>query len=332
MARKARTVKAAKSVKPAKPAKTAKAAKASTAASKRKSPKRTSSKRPAAAVASAHKSSARPKAAASGSAKPATAAATARKRRRARKRTPPSFLLGTGPAVAFTDHDYDRARKALMRLDPRLAPIIKQAGKLRFGYLQDGDLFPALVETIISQQLSIRVADVIYERLCKLTPPPTSTLASTNGDGDAAAASKRRHTTSAAALRDMDLALMRTAGLSEAKARSIQDLAIKVCDGTLDLHGMSHLPDDEVVRQLCLVKGIGPWSAHIFLIFRLNRPDIWPIGDLGIVRALQRLNGWKKPPSLARLEKAGDIYRPYRSVAAWYLWSSLSQTQSATTT
>jgi 3-methyladenine DNA glycosylase/8-oxoguanine DNA glycosylase len=230
-------------------------------------------------------------------------------RRKPAKRAP-SFLLGDGPALTFGEADYDRARRALLRLDPRLAPIVKKAGKLHFRHLQEGELFSSLVETIISQQLSVRVADVIFGRLRDLCP----------GDDGA----------TAPFLRDLDLTLMRSAGLSQAKAVSIQDLAAKVCDGTLDLHNMHALPDEEVMRQLCLVKGIGPWSAHIFLIFRLNRPDVWPIGDLGIVRALQRLNGWRTAPSLARLEKAGDAYRPYRSVAAWYLWASLSQPTAAT--
>lgn len=244
-------------------------------------------------------------------AKKTVAASRSRKaapRKRARRkvvRRPPAFLLGDGPALTFSDADYDRARRALLRLDPRLAPIVKQAGKLHFRHLQEGELFSSLVETIISQQLSVRVADVIFGRLRALCP---------GGDG-----------ATAPFLRDLDIPLMRTAGLSEAKARSVQDLAAKVCDGALDLHNMHALPDEEVMRQLCLVKGIGPWSAHIFLIFRLNRPDVWPIGDLGIVRALQRLNGWRTVPSLARLEKAGDVYRPYRSIAAWYLWASLSQ-------
>jgi 3-methyladenine DNA glycosylase/8-oxoguanine DNA glycosylase len=226
-----------------------------------------------------------------------------KRRRRAAAKPKPGVLLGGGPALTYDANDYERARRHLMA-DPLLAPIIAQTGTGRFPVFPDGDLFPSLVETIISQQLNIRVADVIYGRVCQLSP---------GGD----------HPT-AAFLRDIDPALLRSAGLSQAKARSIQDLATKVCDGTLNLRGMAAMVDEEVERQLCQVNGIGPWSSHMFLIFRLNRPDIWPIGDLAIVRALQKLHGWKKVPARARLEQAGEAWRPYRSVASWYLWRSLA--------
>jgi DNA-3-methyladenine glycosylase II len=81
-----------------------------------------------------------------------------------------------------------------------------------------------------------------------------------------------------------------------------------------------------VTRILSQVKGIGPWSTHMFLIFRLHRPDVWPIGDLAIVKALQRFHGFRKVPKVKKLEKMGDAWRPYRSLAAWYLWASLSLT------
>jgi DNA-3-methyladenine glycosylase II len=83
------------------------------------------------------------------------------------------------------------------------------------------------------------------------------------------------------------------------------------------------MPDDEVTRVLSQVKGIGPWSTHMFLIFRLHRPDIWPTGDLGIVRALERFHRLRKSPTIKRLDRMGEIWRPYRSLAAWYLWASL---------
>jgi DNA-3-methyladenine glycosylase II len=117
---------------------------------------------------------------------------------------------------------------------------------------------------------------------------------------------------------------LRAAGLSGAKAKYVQELAGKVTDGTIVLDDLGALPDEEVTRVLSQVKGIGPWSTHMFLIFRLHRPDVWPIGDLAIVRALQRYHGFRKVPAIKRLEKMGDNWRPYRSLAAWYLWASLS--------
>jgi DNA-3-methyladenine glycosylase II len=89
----------------------------------------------------------------------------------------------------------------------------------------------------------------------------------------------------------------------------------------LSLESLDVLPDDEVIEVLTSIKGLGRWSAQMILIFRLHRPDVWPIGDLGIVRGLERLHGLKKTPKPARLEKLGDVWRPYRSVAAWYLWA-----------
>ena len=110
-------------------------------------------------------------------------------------------------------------------------------------------------------------------------------------------------------------------GLSGPKAAYVHALAERVSHGDLSLETLDVLPDDEVIEVLSSIKGIGRWSAQMILIFRLHRPDVWPIGDLGIVRGLERLHGLKKTPKPTRLEKLGDVWRPYRSVAAWYLWA-----------
>ena len=104
----------------------------------------------------------------------------------------------------------------------------------------------------------------------------------------------------------------------------IKDLAAHVLEGRLDLHGLKKHPDDEVMRQLVAVKGIGQWTAEIFLMFRLGRPDILPADDLGLMTAAQRIYGLKKRPDPKRLRKIGEAWKPYRSIAAWYLWQSLS--------
>jgi DNA-3-methyladenine glycosylase II len=96
-----------------------------------------------------------------------------------------------------------------------------------------------------------------------------------------------------------------------------------VLDGRLDLVGLKKHPDDEVMRQLVAVKGIGRWTAEIFLMFRLGRPDIFPADDLGLMNAVQRAYGLRKRPDAKRLRKLGEAWKPYRSVAAWYLWQSL---------
>ncbi len=101
----------------------------------------------------------------------------------------------------------------------------------------------------------------------------------------------------------------------------MHDLAGKVLDGSLALAALDHLSDEEVIAALSRVKGIGRWSAQMILLFRFNRPDVWPTGDLGIVRGLKRLHNLRRTPSLARMEKMGELWRPYRLVAAWYLWA-----------
>jgi DNA-3-methyladenine glycosylase II len=201
---------------------------------------------------------------------------------------------------------YQRGRRFLLQKDPKLAEIIRRAGPCRMRAYQEGAAFSALVETIVSQQLSTRVADVIFGRVCALCH-----------DGNGGGLSPER-------VLALDPTQLRAAGLSGAKAKYVQELAGKVTDGTIVLDDLAALPDEDVTRVLSQVKGIGPWSTHMFLIFRLHRPDIWPIGDLAIVRALQRYHGFRKAPPLKKLEKLGDGWRPYRSLAAWYLWASLS--------
>jgi DNA-3-methyladenine glycosylase II len=206
-------------------------------------------------------------------------------------------------AQRMTVNDYARARRHLMRRDPELGEIIRRVGACRLQAYRDGDLFSALVETIVSQQLSTRVADVIFGRVCALcgtgaSPSPGAMLALT-------------------------IDQLRAAGLSTPKARYVHGLATAVAEGELSLDTLEHLPDDEVIASLSTIKGIGRWSAQMILLFRLNRPDVWPTGDLGIVRALERHHGLRKTPSIARLERLGDRWRPYRSIAAWYLWQSL---------
>ena len=111
--------------------------------------------------------------------------------------------------------------------------------------------------------------------------------------------------------------------MSRQKIAYLRDLCEKISTGTLNLDALDALPDEEVVNALVTVKGIGRWSAEMFLIFRLHRPDVLPVGDLGIVVAVQRAYRLRKRPTPERLRKMGEVWRPYRSVASWYLWRSL---------
>jgi 3-methyladenine DNA glycosylase/8-oxoguanine DNA glycosylase len=167
------------------------------------------------------------------------------------------------------------------------------------------DPFVALTRSIASQQLSMKAAETIFNRLCDLCPPdrqptPERLLALSEDQ-------------------------IRAVGYSRPKAGFLKDLAARVVDGRLDLHGLNSRPDEDVLQELTAVKGIGRWTAEIFLMFRLGRPDVLPADDLGLLNATQRAYGLRKRPTPDRLRKMGEAWRPYRSVAAWYLWTSLTK-------
>ncbi len=124
----------------------------------------------------------------------------------------------------------------------------------------------------------------------------------------------------------LDDAALRGVGLSRQKVSYLRDLCAHIGDGRLQLAELEMLPDEEVIERLTRVKGFGRWTAEMFLMFRLHRPDVLPIGDLGIVNAVQRLYRLRKRPDSKRLVKIGEAWRPYRSVASWYLWQTLRNT------
>ena len=197
--------------------------------------------------------------------------------------------------------DYARARRALMRRDPVIATLIRQHGECGLASSQRTDPFHALLHAIIAQQLSTKAAKTIEGRFSALFeggPTP------------------------AAVARASDEKL-RAVGLSPQKLKYVRDLCARILDGSLNLDALAVLTDDEVIEALTSVKGIGRWTAEMFLMFRLHRPDVLPVGDLGIVKAVQRAYKLRSLPTPARLTKIGETWRPYRSVACWYLWASL---------
>jgi DNA-3-methyladenine glycosylase II len=202
----------------------------------------------------------------------------------------------------LTPRDYARARRLLLRRDPVLAVVIRKWGPCGLAAAQRSDHFSALVRAIAGQQLSTKAAATIHARLIALMP---GGIATPEG---------------LAALTDEQL---RAAGMSRQKAASLRDLSAKVLSGALNLDALSTMTDEEVITNLVQVRGIGRWSAEMFLMFRLHRPDVLPVGDLGIVNAIRRVYGLRKPPAPARILKLGEAWRPYRSVACWYLWRSL---------
>jgi DNA-3-methyladenine glycosylase II len=198
--------------------------------------------------------------------------------------------------------DYTRARRLLLRKDPVLAALIRAHGPCG---LADGvriDYFAALVRSIVFQQLSTKAASTIHARLLGLFP-----------DGQV----------TAAALMALTEDQFRSVGISRQKSMYLRDLSDKTRSGVLTLEAIEQLDDEGVIAALTTVKGVGRWTAEMFLMFRLHRPDVLPVGDLGILTAVQRAYRMRKRPTPERLLKLGEAWKPYRSVACWYLWRSL---------
>jgi DNA-3-methyladenine glycosylase II len=204
--------------------------------------------------------------------------------------------------------DHRAAVAHLRRSDPVMAAVIEKVGACKLGHPTDRggpapDHYGALVRSIVGQQLSVLAARSIlarmYERFDGRTPTPTQIL-----DDDPEE-------------------LRAAAGLSRSKVAFLRDLAERVQSGSLVLEQLDQLPDAEVGEQLMEVKGIGQWTVDMFLIFHLGRPDVLPVGDLGLRRAAMveyRLRKLPEPPRLTRLARP---WRPWRSVGTWYMWASL---------
>jgi len=190
-----------------------------------------------------------------------------------------------------------------MRRDPVLAGIIRAHGPCGLGAARDRfDHFAMLVRSIVFQQLSTKAATTIHDRLMQAMPagvPSPAALAALTDEG------------------------FRAAGVSRQKAAYLRDLCRQVQAGSVPLGALDAMADDEVIATLTRVKGIGRWTAEMFLIFRLQRPDVMPLGDLGIVNAIHRAYRLRKKPTPERMRRLSDAWRPYRSVACWYLWRSL---------
>jgi DNA-3-methyladenine glycosylase II len=199
----------------------------------------------------------------------------------------------------------DEAVEHLRGSDDTLKAIIDERGPLDLDTRQRGrpeDPYGALLRSIVGQQLSTKAARSIYNRLVELfggkTPSPQELL-------------------------DADPETVRAVGLSNAKVRYVRSLAEHVVSGELELDKLDALGDEEVEREVTAVKGLGQWTAHMFLIFHLGRPDVLPVGDLGVRRAVERAYGLEALPSAEELERLGERWAPYRSLAALYLWESL---------
>lgn len=194
-------------------------------------------------------------------------------------------------------------RKALAHLaevDPVMRDLIRRIGPYRIQYSPAN--FQTLVKAIVLQQLSGKVAARMFARLVEAA-----------GDGEL----------TPQAVLALELASLRELGLSRQKIAYIRDLAERTLAGEVDFESLSKLPDEEVMRRLTAVKGIGRWTVQMFLIFALRRRDVMPSADLGIRAAVRRAYGYRELPSPAEVDRLAEAWRPYRTVASWYLWRSL---------
>ena len=195
---------------------------------------------------------------------------------------------------------WPRAKRHLARNDPVLAKIIR--GYPRVSLERRGEPFYTLARSIVGQQISVKAAQSIWNRVAALAPQmqPAEIIA--------LRARKRR---------------LKAAGLSDRKVEYIVDLAKHFAEGTIHPHRWPEMEDEAVIDELVQVRGIGRWTAEMFLMFNLLRPDVFPVGDLGLQKAVHlHYYGDNRIP-LDKLREHGEAWRPYRSVATWYLWRSL---------
>lgn len=203
-----------------------------------------------------------------------------------------------------------RARTALAKSDPTMAALIERLGPIdlakrlrRRREERPADAYGALLRAIVGQQLSTKAARTIHLRVLDLfggtTPSPEQLLAT-------------------------DEAGLRAAGLSGRKAEYVRDLASHVLSGELELDRLPELGDEEVIEEIVAVRGLGRWTAEMFLIFHLERPDVLSGGDLGIRKAIQVEYGLAEMPAPRRVAEIGEPWRPHRSLASLYLWESLA--------
>ena len=195
-----------------------------------------------------------------------------------------------------------KAIKHLRTADPALGEIITRVGSYKLIPRAEGTHFDHVVRSIVGQQLSAQAARTIYRRVLDLRggkcPTPADFL-------------------------KFPVATLRAAGLSGRKVEYVKELAQRTHDGSLAILKIHEMDDASVMETLVSVRGIGPWTAQMVLMFRLGRPDVFPELDLGVQKAVQKLRRMRKLPTPKQMTKIGATYAPYRTYAAWYLWRSL---------
>ncbi len=186
-----------------------------------------------------------------------------------------------------------------------LAALIRQHGPYTPRAARQPHVFRSLAKAIVYQQLAGKAAASIHRRFTELVPPPLS----------------------ASKVLSLEPETIRAAGLSKAKRDAVLDMAQQVVDGRLDIGELVGLDDEALTRRLCAVRGIGPWTAQMFLLFELGRLDVWPTGDLGVRKGFHLAFQRKEVPTARDLQALGEPFRPYRSIVAWYCWRILDSSR-----
>jgi DNA-3-methyladenine glycosylase II len=193
---------------------------------------------------------------------------------------------------------WDRAKRALARRDPVMAAIMRRHPRVHL--VARGEPFQTLARAIVGQQISVKAAQSVWNRVLDVAPGMTP--------GEVLAVKRPR---------------LRACGLSDRKTEYIDDLARHFAEGTVHPHRWPDMDDEAVIAELVAVRGIGRWTAEMFLMFSLLRPDVYPLGDLGLLKAVRASYFKGRKVSLSRVRKLGLGWQPWRSVATWYLWRSL---------
>jgi DNA-3-methyladenine glycosylase II len=194
---------------------------------------------------------------------------------------------------------WDRAKRALARRDPVMGAIMRQHPGVYM--MVRGEPFMTLARAICGQQISVKAAQSVWDRVC--------TCLEHNITPEAVAAADRKN--------------LRACGLSDRKTEYIADLAQHFVDGKIHARNWPQMSDEEIIAELTDVRGIGRWTAEMFLMFNLLRPDVFPLDDLGLQKGIRVAYFKGRKTSLKRMKKLGETWRPWRSVATWYLWRSL---------
>ena len=208
----------------------------------------------------------------------------------------------TTPDGAVSQEEVWPEARALLARDPVFRPIVEVAGPVRMPGHRPSD-FAYLVRSIVYQQLAGKAAATIHGRVVDAlgsTVTPEAVMAA-------------------------DDETLRGAGLSRGKLAAVRDLATRVREGSLSLDDLATLEDEAVLARLTVVRGIGPWTARMLLLFHLRRPDVWPAGDLGVRNGWARLHGKATAPLPREMAPLGDRYRPWRSAVAWYCWRAMDR-------